>query len=97
MTTKRTRRKFSADFKAKIVIEALKERHSLEEIARKYEVHPNQITTWKKEFLANAAAAFASESDISDDKRLQEAELEKLYAQIGQQKVEIDWLKKKLL
>jgi len=55
---KQTRRKFSADFKACVVIEALKERNTLEEIARKYELHPNQISSWKKEFLANAAAAF---------------------------------------
>ena len=94
---KRSRRKFSAEFKAKVVIEALKERSSLEEIARKYEIHPNQIGTWKKEFLANAAIIFASEEKKSADKNQQEALLDKLYSQIGQQKVEIDWLKKKLL
>jgi transposase len=94
---KRSRRKFSAEFKAKVVIEALKERSSLEEIARKYEIHPNQIGTWKKEFLANAAIVFASEEKKSADKNQQEALLDKLYSQIGQQKVEIDWLKKKLL
>lgn len=94
--TKSTRRKFSADFKAKVVIEALKERSTIEELSRKYEVHPTQINTWKREFLSNAAAAFASESDLSDEKKEQEAIMEKLYSQIGQQKVEIDWLKKKL-
>ena len=93
----RLRRKFSADFKAKVVIEALKERSSLEELARKYELHPNQISSWKKEFLEKAATVFTSESDVSDDRKHQEATVEKLYAQIGQQKVEIDWLKKKLL
>lgn len=92
---KRTRRKFSADFKAKVVIEALKERYTIEEIARKHELHPNQITMWKKAFLANAAAAFGG----SDDEIRKEKELdtEKLYAQIGQLKVENDFLKKKLL
>lgn len=94
---KRSRRKFSAEFKAKVVIEALKERSSLEEIARKYEIHPNQIGIWKKEFLANAAMVFASDEKKSADKNQQEALLDKLYSQIGQQKVEIDWLKKKLL
>jgi len=94
---KRSRRKFSAEFKAKVVIEALKERSSLEELARKYEIHPNQIGTWKKEFLAKAATVFASDEKISDDKKQQETLLDKLYSQIGQQKVEIDWLKKKLL
>jgi len=94
---KRSRRKFSAEFKAKIAIEAIKERSSLEEIARKHELHPNQISLWKKEFLANAALVFASDEKNNSDKTQQEALLEKLYAQIGQQKVEIDWLKKKLL
>jgi transposase-like protein len=94
---KRSRRKFSAEFKAKVVIEALKERSSLEEIAKKYEIHPNQIGTWKKEFLSNAAMVFASDEKKSADKNQQEALLDKLYSQIGQQKVEIDWLKKKLL
>ena len=93
---KRARRKFSADFKTKVVIEALKERSTIEEISRKYELHPNQITTWKKEFLANAASVFAAESDKSDVKEAQEAVIEKLYAQIGQREVEIAWLKKKL-
>jgi transposase-like protein len=94
---KRSRRKFTADFKAKVVIEALKERNSLEEIARKYEIHPNQIGAWKKEFITNAAKIFASgEKDRMDQKQL-ESLLETLYSQIGQQKVEIEWLKKKLL
>jgi transposase len=93
---KRLRRKFNADFKAKVVLEALKERNSIEEIARKYELTPSQIVLWKKEFLAHAASVFSSESDKSDDKKSQEAATEKLYAQIGQLKVENDWLKKKL-
>lgn len=93
---KRIRRKFSAEFKAKIAIEAIKERLTLEEIARKYEIHPNQVSQWKKVFLANAATAFTF-GDESTSEKQQEATLNKLYAQIGQQKVEIDWLKKKLL
>lgn len=93
---KKSRRKFGADFKAKVVIEALKERNTIEEIARKYELHPNQITTWKKEFLANASLAFSSDSEKSDEKKEQEAKIEKLYSQIGQLKVENDFLKKNL-
>jgi len=94
---KKSRRKFSADFKAKIVIEALKERNTIEQIAKKHELHPNQITTWKREFLDKAAIIFASEEDYSTGKKQQEDLMDKLYSQIGQQKVEIDWLKKKLL
>ena len=94
---KKHRRKFSADFKAKVVLEALKERNTVEELAKKYEVHPNQIHIWKKEFLNNASWVFSSGDRQMEDKKRQEEEREKLYTQIGQQKVEIDWLKKKLL
>ena len=93
---KKNRRKFSAEFKAKVVLEALKERNTVEELGKKYEIHPNQIHTWKKEFLNNASIVFSTGEKRMEDKMLHEEEREKLYAQIGQQKVEIDWLKKKL-
>jgi transposase len=92
---KQSRRKFSADFKAKVVIEALRERETIEAIAHKYELHPNQISAWKKEFLENAEAAFQSGSDASDEKKKLEAQQEQLYSQIGKLKVENEWLKKK--
>jgi len=92
---KRTRRKFNASFKAKVVIEALKERSTIEQLAKKYELHPNQITIWKREFLENASAAFGSDKEAGPEKD-HEAEIDKLYSQIGQLKVENDWLKKKL-
>jgi transposase len=91
------RRKFSPEFKAKVALEAIKEKNTIEDLAKKYELHPNQISVWKKEFLTKAALVFSSDDKLSADKNQQEALLEKLYAQIGQQKVEIDWLKKKLL
>ena len=93
---KKNRRKFNAEFKAKVVLEALKERSTVEELGKKYEIHHNQIHTWKKEFLNNASIVFSSGEKRMEDKMLHEEEREKLYAQIGQQKVEIDWLKKKL-
>jgi len=93
---KKSRRKFSADFKAKVVLEALKERSTVEELARRYEIHPNQIHHWKKDFLSNASSVFSAGESLSEEKKRFEEEKERLYAQIGQQKVEIDWLKKKL-
>jgi len=93
--TKRTRRVFNASFKAKVALEALRERNTIEEIARKYELHPNQVSTWKKEFIQNAASAFEGGA-ANGDSRNQEQTTEKLYAQIGQLKVEHDWMKKKL-
>jgi transposase len=50
---KKRRRKFRAEFKAKVVLDALKEHSTIEELSKKYEIHPNQIKTWKKEFLNN--------------------------------------------
>lgn len=92
---KKTRRKFTASFKAKVVLEALKERNTIQQLAEKYNIHPNQITSWKKEFLQNADKAFEGENTGN----LVESEKEKdeLYKQIGQLQVEINWLKKKVL
>lgn len=92
--TKKSRRKFSAEFKAKVVLESFKERSTIEELARKYELHPTQINTWKREAVANLAAVF--NADKSEDTINHDEQTEKLYAQIGQLKVENDFLKKKL-
>jgi transposase len=86
------RRKFSAEYKAKVVLEALKEREPLESLAKKYELHPNQISLWKSQALTNFTAVFGKDKTIAKEK---EVDIERLYAQIGQQKVEIDFLKKK--
>jgi len=94
---KRSRRKFTAEFKAKVALEAIKEQKSLSELAEQFELHPNLISLWKREFLENASNVF---SKNNDDKRfIAEAEKEKeeLFKQIGQLKVENDWLKKKVL
>jgi len=86
---KKTRRKFSAAFKSKVVLEALKEQMTMQELSSKYEIHANQITTWKSEFLSNASSIFEGKNS----KTKEETEAEKLYKVIGQQKVEIDFLK----
>jgi transposase len=92
--TKKSRRKFTADFKAKVVLDALKERSTIEELARKYEIHPTQINTWKREASAKLSGVF--EGEATSDIEAHEEQIEKLYAQIGQLKVENDFLKKKL-
>jgi len=61
----------------------------MQELSGKYEVHANQITKWKSEFLENASSVFETKSGKSQE----ETEAEKLYKVIGQQKVEIDFLK----
>lgn len=90
---KRSRRKFSADFKAKVVIEAMKGRSTIEELARKYELHPTQINTWKGEAIANMASVFSVDKPDGADET--EKQTDKLYAQIGQLKVENAWRKKR--
>ena len=87
------RRQFSAELKAKIAVEALKGQRTVQEIASSYSVHPNQVTTWKKQLLDFSAEAFSSgrvHSDEADEHLRTE-----LYAQIGKLKVELDWLQKK--
>lgn len=89
---KQTRRKFSAEFKARVALEAIKEQKTLSELSHQYEVHPVTISKWKVEFLENMSAAFDRESRPSKEK--DSKDMDKLYAQIGQLKVENDFLKK---
>ena len=89
-----TRRKFSAKFKTKVVLEALKERETLSVLGQKYDIHPQQIAKWKKEFLINAESVFGKGAK---SKRTEEEEKKDILLKvIGQQKVEIDFLKNAL-
>lgn len=90
---KGTRKKHTSEFKTKVVLEALKEQQSISEIAQKYGLHPNQIQTWKKQFLSNASAAFGIKGGGNED---HEEETRRLYEQIGKLQVINDFLKKKL-
>ncbi|WP_162055136.1 transposase [Pontibacter pamirensis] len=85
------RRKFSAAFKAKVALEALKDRESLAELSKRFEVHPKMISKWKQEFVENSAAVFEKEKGPS-----QEPDTEKLYARIGRLELEKEFLKKSL-
>jgi transposase len=87
------RRKFSAAFKAKVAIEALKERESLAELSRHFEVHANMISKWKQEFLENSSVVFEKEKDKGTEPGI---DTEKLYARIGKLELEKEFLKKNL-
>jgi transposase-like protein len=87
---KRSRRKFTAAFKAQVAIEALRERETLAELSRRFEVHPNIISKWKQEFLSRSPEIFSTQAPEES----MEAEKEKLHALIGRLQVENEWLKK---
>lgn len=88
------RRKFTSAFKTRVVLAALKEQSTMAELAQKYQVHPNQISQWKREFLEKSETVFEKESK-SKKSEAEERE-EELLKIIGQQKVELDFLKKAL-
>ena len=87
---KQTRRKFAPAFKAKVALEAIKNQQTLAELAKKFEVNPIMISRWKSEFLANMALVFENSTKTEEPS----VDTQELYAQIGQQKVEIEFLKK---
>jgi putative transposase len=89
----KTRRRFSAEFKFKVALEAAKGTRTLSELSSEYGVHPNQIRGWKRELLEGGAALFSGDS--AQQLREQEALRAELYEQIGRLKMELEWLKKK--
>jgi len=89
---KAKRRKFSGAFKAQVAIEALKERETLAELSKRFEVHPNMISKWKQEFLEHSSEVFEKKRKDRDP----EADLDKLYSKIGKLEMENDFLKKNL-
>ena len=90
---KTTRRVHSAEFKAKVAIEALRERQSMAELAQKYELHPNQITAWKQEFIEKSSIVFERKSPKPEAESVDSAAL---YAKIGELEMEKEFLKKSL-
>ncbi len=86
-------RRFDAAFKAKVALEVLKNEKTISQLSSEYGVHPNQIQQWKKRLLAELPGIFSRNGDRSKEDK--EALTDELYKQIGQLKVELDWLKKK--
>lgn len=85
------RKNHSADFKAKVALESLREEMTLAELAKKYDVHPNMISGWKKTAIKNLASIYDKKAGSDGGSA---AETEKLHAKIGQLVVERDFLRK---
>lgn len=91
---RKKRRRFSSEFKLRVVLEALKERQSLNEIAQKHQLHQNQVSKWKSDFLSQALDYMEHQSRRASIEK--DVEKEQLYAKIGKLQMELDFLKKKL-
>lgn len=91
---KQNRKKHSPTFKAKVALEALKEEETTAEIASRFDVHPAQVRTWKRALLEGASGIFSNGQD--QQKKTEEALVAQLYQQIGQLKVERDFLHDRL-
>ena len=93
MANTKHRKNYNSQFKAKVALEADCGRLTINEISKEFGVHPNQISKWKKQFLASLPQIFENSKSgtTADNEEL----VNQLYQQIGQLKVELDWLKKK--
>ena len=89
----RRRKTYDDSFKARVALEAIKGERTISELAGQYEVHPNQIIQWKKRLLENVTEVFSKKRDPHLDE--QEKLVEELYKKIGQQNIELEFLKKK--
>ena len=88
------RRQHSAEFKFKIALEATKEEKTISQLASQYNLHPNQISKWKKQLQAGGSEIFKKPN--SSQEQQQQAQEAQLYEQIGRLKMELEWLKKKV-
>jgi transposase-like protein len=90
---KAKRKQYSPSFKAKVALEALKDKDTLAELSKKFEVHPTQIGKWKQEFLSRAASVFEKASEAETQEQI---DADQLYAKIGRLELEKEFLKKSL-
>ena len=86
------RKRYDSTFKANVALEAIKDHKTISQIASEYGIHPNQVTHWKKQLLSEVADIF---SDPRKKPVTSDPSVDELYRQIGQLKVELDWLQKK--
>ena len=90
----KNRRTISPEMKAKIALEAIRGVVTVNELAAKYKVHPNQISKWKKQATDNMASLFA-DGRVKEKKDDADETIERLYREVGQLQCDLSWLKKK--
>jgi transposase len=90
----RTRRRFTSEFKARVALEALRGDKTVQEIAARHQVHPNQVSSWKRQAMDGLSAVFSNGAD--QEQQAREDEVRDLHAKIGQLTVERDFLAKGL-
>ena len=90
--SKGNRRRYSADFKAKVALDAIRGEKTLAELGARHGIHPNMIAQWKRQAIDGMAGVFSGKSE--QDSAAREARIEKLHAKIGQLTVERDFLAK---
>lgn len=89
------RKQYSPTFKARVVLELLRETRSVSELAAEYGVHPTQLQRWRKAALEKLPQVFARESSWEEEKARYDARINELYAEIGRLSTQLNWLKKK--
>ena len=89
------RQSFDKAFKAKVVLEALREDMTLQEIANKYGVHANQISLWKKQAIENLPEIFEKQNKKTEEERQAENQYDEALKTLGAMKIENEFLKKK--
>jgi len=86
------RKQYSSQFKAKVALEAIRGEKTVSELASQYEVHPTMINNWKRQVLEESSSLFEKGSEPAKADESQQAQINELYRQIGQLKVERDFL-----
>ena len=89
------RKRFDEQFKATVALEAVKEEQTLQELPEKYQVHPNQISVWKKKLLEQSAILFERKNKKDEEYAQLKKEKDELFRQLGEMQYQNEWLKKK--
>lgn len=95
MSTSKSRKKHSSEFKAQLVLEMLKEEKSVTELASEHGIHATQLHRWRKEFMDNLPQVFARRDSWTSEKAKYDEKIEGLYTEIGRLSAQLSWLKKK--